>query len=318
MAHIRWGAGWLLGLLHQRELGLQQQRLHQGGMLLDTLLGVLAERSTREASLALVNALGREFHSQQVHLSWLQGQTLTPMALSHAAWFEAKAHLLQLASQAMHESLDQRSCLVWPAVLEANAGVDAAKATAKAADPAHRVRAAHARYAEACGARALISLPLQHEGNALGVLMLERSTPFTSVEVAYLERLALGLAPGLALHRQAHESATRRVLRAGRDAAALVFGPRYPAVKLGGAALGLLLLLLAVVPVPFRIASQALVEGAVQRAAVVPFAGYLRAAPARAGDVVLCMGAGSIGAVPAKVVSLLQDKISVAMDRQTL
>jgi multidrug resistance efflux pump len=38
--------------------------------------------------------------------------------------------------------------------------------------------------------------------------------------------------------------------------------------------------------VPFRIASQALVEGAVQRAAVVPFAGYLRAAPARAGDVV--------------------------------
>jgi len=38
----------------------------------------------------------------------------------------------------------------------------------------------------------------------------------------------------------------------------------------------------------------------------------------RGGDVVLCMGAGSIGAVPAKVVSLLQDKTSVAMERQTV
>ncbi len=38
----------------------------------------------------------------------------------------------------------------------------------------------------------------------------------------------------------------------------------------------------------------------------------------RDGDVVLCMGAGSIGAVPAKVVSLLQDKTSVAMERQTV
>jgi UDP-N-acetylmuramate--alanine ligase len=38
----------------------------------------------------------------------------------------------------------------------------------------------------------------------------------------------------------------------------------------------------------------------------------------RDGDVVLCMGAGSIGAVPAKVVNLLQDKTSVAMERQTV
>jgi biotin carboxyl carrier protein len=274
--HIRWGAGWLVGLLHQRALALQEQRLHQGGMLLDTLLSVLAERSPREAALALVNSLGREFNSQQVHLSWLEGQTLNRQALSHAAWFVEKAHLLLLASQAMHEAIDQSSCLVWP--LPGNAEQDNTSV--------QKVRAAHQRYAEECGAKALISLPLLHEGLPVGALLLERSTAFTPGEVAYLERLALGLAPGLVLHRQAHESATRRVLRAGRDAAALVFGPRYPALKLGAAVLGVLLLLLAVVPVPFRIASQALVEGSVQRAAVVPFAGYLRAAPARAGDIV--------------------------------
>jgi UDP-N-acetylmuramate--alanine ligase len=38
----------------------------------------------------------------------------------------------------------------------------------------------------------------------------------------------------------------------------------------------------------------------------------------RDGDVVLCMGAGSIGAVPAKVAALLQDQAFVASERQTV
>ncbi|RCX10763.1 UDP-N-acetylmuramate--L-alanine ligase [Extensimonas vulgaris] len=42
------------------------------------------------------------------------------------------------------------------------------------------------------------------------------------------------------------------------------------------------------------------------------------AANARAGDVVLCMGAGSIGAVPAKVVALLQSKELLAQVEQAL
>ena len=42
------------------------------------------------------------------------------------------------------------------------------------------------------------------------------------------------------------------------------------------------------------------------------------AANARAGDVVLCMGAGSIGAVPAKVVELLQPKELLAQVEQAL
>ncbi|MCX7196827.1 MAG: HlyD family efflux transporter periplasmic adaptor subunit [Proteobacteria bacterium] len=45
-----------------------------------------------------------------------------------------------------------------------------------------------------------------------------------------------------------------------------------------------MLLLLALIPIPFRIAAPATVEGKVQRSAVAPFEGYLREAPARAGD----------------------------------
>ena len=268
---VNWGAGWLVGLLHQRELATQRQCLHQGSFLLDALLGLLAERSPREAALALVNRLGREFDSPQVHLAVARGQTLQLLALSHAAWFDEKAGVLRQAIQAMHEAMDQRKRIVWPP------GDGLADAS---------VTTAHRSYAEEAGAHTLLSLPLLHDGEVGGVLMLEHRTAFTPADIEYLESVAIGLAPALMLQREAHEGAVVRARRAARRSLEALLGPRYPAVKLAAATLGVVLLLLAVIPVPFRISSQALVEGSVQRAAVAPFEGYLREAPARAGDVV--------------------------------
>ena len=281
---VMWGAGWLIGLLHQRELAEQQLQRRQGGVLIDTLLGLLAERTPREAALALVNRMGREFDSHQVHLAMAhgtmgpgamsRGKTLRVLAISHAAWFEERARAVLLATQAMHEALDQRRRIVWPE------GVDGAGHAAGAVSVAHR------RYADEAGAGALVSLPLLHGGQVAGVLMLERRLPFTPAELGWLERLVAGLAPALVLQHEAHQGAAARWLRSARRGMAAVLGPRYPALKLGAAVAALGLVLMALVPAPFRISAQALVEGAVQRAAVAPFDGYLRQAPARAGDIV--------------------------------
>ncbi len=271
LKQINWGAGWLVGLFHQRELIDQRQRLRQGGFLLDTLLGLLAEHTPREAALALVNRLGREFDSHQVHLALTHGKTLRLLALSHAAWFDEKTGVLRQATQAMHEALDQRRRIVWPSADESSNTT---------------VTVAHRRYAEEVGSGTLVSLPLLHEGHIGGVLMLERREPFTPTELDYLESVALGLAPALMLQREADQGVAGRAVRLARRSVATVMGPRYPAVKLAAGVSALVLLLLGVIPVPFRISSQALVEGAVQRAAVAPFEGYLREAPARAGDLV--------------------------------
>lgn len=268
---VNWGAGWLIGLLHQRDLAAQRQHLRQGGFLLDTLLGLLAERSPREAALAVVNRLGREFDSPQVHLALARGQTLQLLALSHAAWFDEKAGLLRQATQAMHEAMDQRQRIIWPPAEDAGSAL---------------VTSAHRRYAEEAGAQALVSLPLLHDGQVAGVLMLERRSALTATDIDYLDSVTIGLAPALMLQREAHEGALARARKTARRSLEALMGPRYPALKLAAATLGVVLLLLAVIPVPFRIASQALVEGSVQRAAVAPFEGYLRAAPARAGDLV--------------------------------
>lgn len=263
-----WGAGWLVELLMQQDLQQHQGRQAQGRFLLDTLLALMGERSLREAALALVNRLGREFDCHQMQLGIAKGKTLKLLAQSHAAWFDERAGVIHLALQAMHEAFDQRQRVLWPAP----------------ADESTRVASAHRRYAEESGAAALCSLPLGDTHGQIGVLLLERDRPFDAGELDYLQTLALALAPALVQKREAEQGAAARAWRTSRRWLGLATDSSHPALKLGlGAALALIVLL-GLIPAPFRISSQALVEGAVQRAAVAPFDGYLREAPARAGD----------------------------------
>jgi multidrug efflux pump subunit AcrA (membrane-fusion protein) len=267
-----WGAGWMIELL-QREGAARaatQGDAGRGRRLLDHLLAALQEGSLREAGMALVNRLGREFDCPQVQLALARRKTLRVLAISHAAWFDERMEAVHRAVQAMHEAWDQRLVLHWP--------VDAE-------DPA-RLTQAQRRYAEASGAKALLTLPLATAEQVVGVLMLERERPFAPEEVELLETLALALAPVLALRQDAERGAAGRLLQRLQRSGRWLGGSTHPGVKLGLLAGALVLAALALVPVPHRLSAPALVEGAVQRAAVAPFDGFLREAPARPGDTV--------------------------------
>lgn len=272
-----WGAGWLIDLLGRGERERRTaaadrpaQDPAQGRRLLDTLLALLGEGGLRETGLALVNRLGREFDCPQVQLGLARRSSIRMLAVSHAAWFDERTEAVDLAAQAMHEALDQRQCLHWPAD----------------GDDATRVVSAHRAYAQASGAAAVLSLPLASATQVVGVLMLERARPFEAAEIDFLETLALALAPVVELKREAERGVFGRAARQLQRGAGWLSGSSHPAVKLGLGAAALLLLAAALVPVDYRVSAPALVEGAVQRAAVAPFEGYLREAPARAGDVV--------------------------------
>ncbi len=280
-----WGAGWLLDLLRQRESGQALVSLQQGRFVLDTLLALQNERTEREAALALVNRVAREFGCHQVQLAVSRGKkTLKTLALSHAAVFDERASAVNLAAQAMHEAFDQRQRIVWPA---ADGGPGSATGASQATSQASsQVSVAHRRYADASGAAALLSVPLIGVDRVAGVLLLERDRAFTAAEADYLDTLALALGSLLELQREAGQGAVARSLRTARRWLGWATDGGHPAIKLGVGAVALLLVLLAVIPAPFRISAQALVEGSVQRSVVAPFEGFLRDAPARAGDVV--------------------------------
>lgn len=263
-----WGAGWLLDLLNQREAASRLQHNAEGGRLLDTLLALLGERSLRESALALVNRLGHEFACQQVQLGLARRNAVRVLAMSHAAWFDERTEAVNLAAQAMHEAFDQRLRLEWPA-----------------AEGDHtRVIEAHRRYAESQRSVALCNVPLIAGSKVVGVLMFERDRVFEARELEFFDTLALALAPMIELKQDAEQGVIAHAWRKARQWLGVATDSSYPAIKLGVAVAAVLLMILAIVPVPYRVSAQALVEGSIQRSAVAPFEGYLREAPARAGD----------------------------------
>lgn len=267
-----WGAGWMAELFAQRELTQARQRLDESAFLFEVSLATLAEPDFRQAGLTLVNKLAARFGCHQVQLALATGPRLDTTAVSHSAWFDERANLTALARAAMTESFDQRAPVTWPEA---------------PGDDTRLLRMAHARYAADSGSLALASQPL-----ALGaappfaVLLFERNTPFQPAELQGMALLASVLAPVLEHKHARDESLLHHARRSLRHAAARLTDASHPGLKLGAGVLALLVLVAALVPVEHRVSAPAIVEGAVQRAAVVPFEGFLREAPARAGDTV--------------------------------
>lgn len=267
-----WGAGWLLDLMRQLDQARAHAGARQGRFLLDTVLALHNETGLREAALTLVHAVGSELGCHQVQLAMADGKTLRRLAVSHAAVSDDRSQQAQLALQAMHEAFDQNQRIQWPATSDTAAAV--------------QLTVNHARYAAEAGARVLCSLPLAAAHEPVGVLLLERDTPFSADEGELLDALAPAVGPLLQLQRDAALGVAGRALRTLRRGLDRVGDGSHPALKLGLGVAAVVLLLLAVVPVPYHVTATALVEGAQQRAAVAPFEGYVREAPARAGDAV--------------------------------
>jgi biotin carboxyl carrier protein len=270
MRLTHWGAGWLVNLFNQRELLQQQEQLDQSAFLFDVSLAALGEPDYRKAALAVVNKLAQQFGCHQAQLGLEKGKTVKVLAVSHSAWFDEKANLVNMAAQAMNEAFDQRARVLWP---EEDSGPSLITDAAR-------------RYAEEGGSEAICSQPLEVGARVVGVVMLERDAPFTSREMAFLDTLALALAPVLDLKKSGEESLIAHARRTGRKWLTRITDSSYPGIKMVVGLVVVLLLAAAFIPVDWRVSSQAVVEGAVQRAAVAPFEGYIREAPARAGDIV--------------------------------
>jgi len=270
MRLLHWGAGWLIDLHNRRALYEQEGRLEQSSFLFDLLLAALSEADFKKASLAVVNRLAQRFGCHQVQLGLEKGKTMSVAAVSHSAWFDDKANLVNLAAQAMNEAFDQRARVVLP---EPERG-------------ATLITAALRRYAEESGSTGLCALPLEAGNKLIGVWLLERDEPFVTADLEVLETLGLTLGPILALKLAGEESLAGHGRRAWERFLRRVTDTSRPGVKLLAIASVVVLVFLALYPADYRVAARAAVEGETQRVAVAPFQGYIREAPIRAGDLV--------------------------------
>jgi RND family efflux transporter MFP subunit len=271
LRQVHWGSAWLVDQFRQQLVEREKQRAERLAIATHTVATALQERPLRAAALAVANELAARLACERVAIGLARRENCEVVAMSHTATFDARSDFVRLLGDAMDEVIDLSQPQVWPP-----AGPDAVGGLA------------HGALSEARSQACVLSVPLLDDREPVGVLTLERrrERPFDAADLELCETVGQLLGPAFALQEREGRSTWQRGSLALRDAAAALFGPRHPGWKLVALLTLAAVAVLALATWPHRVSSRVVIEGAVQRAVVAPFQGFVGDSHARAGDAV--------------------------------
>ncbi|MFP4053510.1 MAG: efflux RND transporter periplasmic adaptor subunit [Phycisphaerae bacterium] len=211
--------------LYEMRLTLQRRQgdLNRLRTAMEILAAVNDQAKFKGAAMALCNEVSSRWNCDRVGVGLLKGRYVKLVAMSDTEKFDRKTEPVQKMEQAMEECLDQDLEIVHPAPPEATF-------------VSRSTRELSNRYGPFC----IISLPLRHEGDAQGVLLVERprELPVTGEEAEALRLTAdLCTARLLDLH-QKDKWFGAKATGALRKGLAVLLGNRHTWIKL--LAIGLL------------------------------------------------------------------------------
>ncbi len=269
LRHLQWGSGWLEALATRRTAADQQAARERLRDVLDATATALAHERFLASATAFVTAVAAKLGCDRVSVGFVHGARVRVRAISHTAHLGDRTNLLRALGAAMDEAIDQRQPIAHPP--PAGDGPRVARA-AQEIDHQHAVLTVPF----ACGAR------------VVGALTLERPIlrPFDRGTVELVEAVAALAGPVLDVLRRDDRWLVTKAVDAGRQQLAGLIGPRRIALKLGAVAVAAAAAVLVLATGEYRVAARAVMEADVRRVAVAPFDGYVRDAPARAGDLV--------------------------------
>lgn len=273
---LRWGAGWLEALPWVRRLEGSFADMARALACLDVLAVVGEQPRLLGTAIAIANDLATRLRCDRVSVGLRRRSGRVRLsAISHSATFKNQGRLVDAIENAMEEVIDQRASVAHPPMA----------ATQRTVTMAHRALAEIVRVPGA----ALMSVVLAGgQGEAIGAVAFERHTdaPFDKETLQLAEAIAALLGPIVALQMRANRWIAGRAVDSVGEGLTQLLGPRRPALKLGAIGTVALVLALAFAKAEHRVAAKSVLEAEVQRAAVSPFEGFIRAAPFRAGDTV--------------------------------
>ena len=282
LRELHWGVGWILSIVWQHRADETGRGGAAAARAMDLLAAVNEHDTLHESAMALCNELGRATGSERVAFGLVKKHAVKLAALSHGAWFRKRSDFAEAIEAAMDEAYDQQATVLYPPEEHADGNL---------------ITIQHARLAGVSGNASLLSVPVSDRGLLVGVVTLARDAetePFSPADVLLVEAAVALAAPGFELKRREERLVSGRIRGKALDGAKALFGPRHPLAKALGIG-GLVLLVLMLLPIAqFRVSADAALEGRVQRAAAVPFSGFIARSNARAGDIV---AAGEVLAV---------------------
>jgi multidrug efflux pump subunit AcrA (membrane-fusion protein) len=268
LRQLRWGAVWIERLHTRQELAARDRLLGRLTATLNATATVLSQPSLKAGAMALAGDLAERVDCERVSVGMISSQRIELVALSHSATFQERANLVAALREAMEEVI-----------------VFGASIRLGEAQPPH---VAHVRLQAIETPRSILSVRLTAGHVAVGAMIFERQAnqPFGEEDLLLAETLGAVLGNILQLKRQSELSAARRLTDKLRDGIGRIAGPRHLAAKFLTALVAATVAFLALTDGDFRVTARTVVEGAVQRAAVAPFDGYVAESFVRAGDTV--------------------------------
>ena len=265
---VQVGAKWLETMIHLHGSTAKEQLVN----LVDLVAAGLEHEQFRVAATEVTNELAERFSCQRVSLGFLRYNRVRVEALSHSSRIDQHSNMVRAIRDAMSESLDQGTTVVYPVE----------------SDDTVLVTRFHAQLAKAQQGAAICTLPLIKNGKALGALLLERvaDKPFTAEAVEQCEQIGLLLGPVLETRRRDERPLPSKILESLRCWCAKLFGQRHLPLKVGVALSAVLLIWLSLASATFRISSDSVLEAEICRSVVAPQQGYIATAHVRAGDLV--------------------------------
>ena len=259
---LKWGGMWLQ-LIMRADSGtdiLDATALH-------VLTTALQQPDFHTSSTAIATEAALALQAERVSIGMCKGAGVKLAAISSCASFDPRANLVRDIEVAMAESLGQNATLQYPS------------STPEGSE-------AQARLCANQGSSACFTLPLLNAGQPVGAVTIEYRGDDIAASGEHMQSIATAVGPFLRLKQQAEPSLVASLSHSVRATLHKASGGGRTRGKFVSFACALALGLLVLVPADYRVASDAVLEGSIQRAVVAPMDGFIKIAGVRPGDTV--------------------------------
>lgn len=271
MEKLQWGTAWLELLVRRKQVDDNQALLHRLKTSVDMLAITLNKETFESAATAFTTELAAASDCERISLGFSYGKRLKLQAVSHSSEVGKKMNLTRAIERVMDEAILQRREIIYPTM-----GDEVL------------INREHEVLSRQQSMASIVTFPLYGKDRYYGALTCERAAgqPFTERDVEFFRAVVSLVGPALENKYVNDRPLFIKIRKSVQQQLERLFGKGYFGRKFSLLLIVALVLFFSFMQGEYRLSADIVLEGAVRRAVVVPFNGFIDQAPIRAGDLV--------------------------------
>jgi RND family efflux transporter MFP subunit len=269
MEQLQWGIAWLELLVRRRRADEDQAILRGLKAAVDLLAVVLGEEGFSAAAMSFTTELAAAGNCERVSLGFCHEKRLKLESVSHSADVGGKMNLTRHIEKVMDEAILQRREIAYPPL-----------------DGESLICREHEALSRQQAMASIVTFPLYNNGRYYAALTCERGAGqnFDARDLEFFRAVVALAGPALESKFLQERPLRLRLKYLFREQLERLSGSGYYGRKLALTVFLTLVGFFGFAKGDYHLRADMSLEGAVRRAIVVPFDGFIDEAPARAGD----------------------------------